>query len=131
MIPCALLEIAENDKTLWRNRSFLQDITQTWINKFVAFAISVPQIKQEHLLELSTWEHAENLYGALRTEQEKLRAAAHAHQRSYVEREAVHEAIMKMTRFGILKYGLQLCMVETSTLGSIFVFKLMIDFLKD
>ena len=38
---------------------------------------------------------------------------------------------MKMTRYGIVKYGLQLCLVETSTLGSIFVFKLMIDYLKD
>ena len=38
---------------------------------------------------------------------------------------------MRMTRYGIVTYGLQLCLVETSTLGSIYVFKLMIDYLKD
>ena len=91
MIPYSfVLENVENDKTLWRNRSCLQDITQTWISKFVDFAISVPQIKQENLLELCTWEHAENLYGTLKAEQEKLRAASHARQKPYVEKEAVH-----------------------------------------
>ena len=35
-----------------------------------------------------------------------------------------------MTRYGVIKYGLQLCVVEVSTLASIFVFKLMIDYLK-
>ena len=109
----------------------MQAITQTWISKFVDFAISVRQIKQENLLELCTSEHAENLYGTLKAEQEKLRAAARAGQKSYVEKEAVHQAIMKMTRYGIVTYGLQLCLVETSTLGSIFVFKLMIDYLED
>ena len=68
----------------------MQAITQTWISKFVDFAISVPQIKQENLLELCAWEHAENLYGTLKAEQEKLRAEAHARQKSYVENEAVH-----------------------------------------
>lgn len=36
-----------------------------------------------------------------------------------------------MTRYGTIKYGMQLCVVEVTTLSSIFVFKLMIDFLKD
>ena len=36
-----------------------------------------------------------------------------------------------MTKVGVLKYGLQLCIVEVTTLGSIFVFKLMIDYLQE
>ena len=39
--------------------------------------------------------------------------------------------IKALTKWGVFKYGLQLCLVETSTLASIFVFKLMIDFLGD
>ena len=50
---------------------------------------------------------------------------------TYVERDAVRQEIGRMTRYGILKFGLQLCLMETTTLGSIFVFKLMIDYLKD
>ena len=38
--------------------------------------------------------------------------------------------VMQLTRKGIFKYGLVLCIVEISTLGSIFMFKLMIDFLQ-
>ena len=36
-----------------------------------------------------------------------------------------------MTRFGTIKYGLMLCVIEITTLGSIIVFKFMIDFLKE
>lgn len=36
-----------------------------------------------------------------------------------------------MTRNGIIKFGFQLCLMEITTLASIIVFKLMIDYLKD
>ena len=36
-----------------------------------------------------------------------------------------------MTRDGTLKYGLALCVVEVTTLFSIIIFKLMIDYLKE
>lgn len=36
-----LEQFEENDKTLWRDRTFLQDITQTWQNKFVDFSSRV------------------------------------------------------------------------------------------
>ena len=49
----------------------------------------------------------------------------------YVEKEAVKQEIMRMTRYGTIKYGLQLCVVEITTLSSIIVFKYMIDFLKE
>ena len=39
--------------------------------------------------------------------------------------------VMKLTVDGIFKYGAILCMVEMSTLASIFIFKLIIDLLKD
>lgn len=41
------------------------------------------------------------------------------------------DEIKRMTRNGTIKYGIQLCIVEVTTLASIFVFKLMIDFLKE
>ena len=47
----------------------------------------------------------------------------------YNEREAVRAEIRKLTIWGIFKYGMQLSIVEISTLGSIYVFKLIIDFL--
>ena len=36
-----------------------------------------------------------------------------------------------MTRYGTIKYGLVLCLIEITTLSSIIVFKFMIDFLKE
>ena len=39
--------------------------------------------------------------------------------------------VMKLTVEGIFKYGSALCVVEVSTLASIYIFKLMIDLLKD
>ena len=36
-----------------------------------------------------------------------------------------------MTKYGTIKYGMQLCIMEICTLGSIFVFKLMIDYLQE
>ena len=117
----------ENDRTLWRNRTFLQDITQTWINKFVSFSCKVHQLKKENLLELREEEHAANLYEELRSEQKRIKSESD----DYVEFVEVHKEIMRLTKWGILKYGLILCVMEFATLGSIFVFKLMIDFLKD
>lgn len=49
----------------------------------------------------------------------------------YIEKHAVKQEIMRMTKVGTLKYGLVLFIIEISTLGSIFVFKFMIDFLKE
>ena len=43
----------------------------------------------------------------------------------------VRKEIKSLTYWGILKYGMQLSIVEISTLASIFVFKLIIDFLGD
>ena len=34
---------------LWRNRTFWQDITQTWLTPFVNFSCSVEKVKVEHL----------------------------------------------------------------------------------
>ena len=39
--------------------------------------------------------------------------------------------VMKLTKRGIFKYGAVLCIVEISTLGSILMFKFMIDFLEN
>ena len=116
----------ENDLTLWRNRTFFQDITQTWINKFVSFSCRVHQIKKENLLELREEEHAANLYDELKSGQNYIKSGTD----DYVEFVEVHKEILRLTKLGILKYGLILCVMEFATLGSIFVFKLMIDFLK-
>ena len=71
------------------------------------------------------------LYGDLQTRQAALKAELAAKKRSYVEREVVAAEIKRMTMAGILRYGMTLCLTETSTLGSILCFKFMIDFLKD
>jgi len=47
------------------------------------------------------------------------------------EAEAMKRMVMKLTVDGIFKYGAILCLVELSTLASIFIFKLIIDLLKD
>ena len=47
------------------------------------------------------------------------------------EAEAVKKMVMRLTVDGIFKYGGVLCIVETTTLASIYCFKLMIDLLKD
>ena len=41
------------------------------------------------------------------------------------------KAIREMTLYGTLKYGMVLCIVEITMLGSIFCFKLMIDYLEE
>ena len=51
-------EFEENDRSLWRDRSFLTDITQTWQSKFVTFAFKAPRILKENLLELGHGENA-------------------------------------------------------------------------
>ena len=47
------------------------------------------------------------------------------------EADAVKKMVMRLTVEGIFKYGAVLCIVEISTLASIYMFKLMIDLLKD
>jgi hypothetical protein len=54
--------LVTNDRNIWRERSFIQDITQTWLNKFVTFAATADQIRPENLCHLSDHEKAENLY---------------------------------------------------------------------
>ena len=49
----------------------------------------------------------------------------------YIEKYAVKQEIMRMTKIGTFKYGLVLFIIEISTLGSIVVFKFMIDFMKE
>ena len=120
-----------DDRSIWRDRTFLQDITQSWQNKFVDFSQSVRQIRKENLLDLSRQEKACYLYSELQTQQTAVKSQLREQQREYCERDAVTDEIKRMTRFGTIKYGMQLCIVEVTTLSSIFVFKLMIDFLKD
>ena len=43
----------------------------------------------------------------------------------------MRDEINRLTLRGILVYGGELCIVEISTLGSILMFKLMIDYLKE
>ena len=105
----------------------MQDITQTWISDFVSFACRVHQLKKENLLYLREKEYASSLYEELKSEQKRIKSKNDI----YVEFEEVHKEIMRLTRWGILKYGLILCVMEFATLGSILVLKLMIDFLKD
>ena len=49
----------------------------------------------------------------------------------YDEADAVKKMVMRLSIHGILKYGAVLCIVEISTLGSILMFKLMIDYLQN
>ena len=105
----------------------MQDITQTWISDFVSFACRVHQLKKENLLYLRDKEYASSLYEELKSEQKRIKSESDI----YVEFDEVHKEIMRLTRWGILKYGLILCVMEFATLGSILVLKLMIDFLKD
>ena len=120
-----------DDLTIWRKRTFWQDITQSWQNKFVEFACKVTQIRKENLLELSWSERAANLYSELQTQQTALKSQLKTLKMNYVERDVVKDEIKRMTRAGVIKYGLQLCVVEITTLSSIIVFKLMIEYLKE
>jgi hypothetical protein len=43
----------------------------------------------------------------------------------------VRKGIMDLVKFGILKFGGQLAIVEITTVGSIFMLKLIIDMMKD
>ena len=94
------------------------------MNKFVRFSHTVERIRVENLLHLAKNEQAENLY-----EQVKIARVEQLH--GYNESEAVKKMAMKLTIKGIFKYGLVLCISEISTVGSIFMFKLMIDFLQN
>ena len=87
------------------------------------------QIRKENLLELNEEESAESLYAELTSEQAALKASAGKTTRGYVDKEAVKKEIIRMTRNGMIRYGLLLSIVEMTTLGSIIVFKFMIDFL--
>ena len=78
----------------------------------------------DNLLYLSNHERAISLY---RQVQEKKAR----HYPGKKEAEAVKKMVMKLTVEGIFKYGAVLCIVEVSTLASIYIFKLMIDLLKD
>ena len=78
----------------------------------------------DNLLYLSNHERAVNLYKEVKDKRGRLYAG-------YKEADAVKKMIMKLTVHGIFKYGSVLCIVEISTLAAIYIFKLMIDLLKD
>ena len=122
-----------DDRTLWRDRTFWQDITQTYLNDFVEFSRRVVQIRKENLLELAPYEKAESLYNDLMAEQnvKKALSGANNSDQGWNSKEAIHQEIWRMTKYGTIKYGMQLCIMEICTLGSIFVFKLMIDYLQE
>jgi len=46
-----------------------------------------------------------------------------------LQKEAVRKAIKRLTKVGVLKYGLMLCSVEGTTIASIYMLKQIIDFL--
>ena len=52
-----------DDKTIWRSRNLWEDLTQSWQNKFVAFASKVKYIRKDDLVELIREERAASLYG--------------------------------------------------------------------
>ena len=56
------MDINQNDREIWRKRTIWQDLTQTWLNKFVTFASKNPQIKPENLLFLAKKEQASSLH---------------------------------------------------------------------
>lgn len=78
----------------------------------------------DNLLYLSNHERAENLYKQVKDKRDSIYA-------DLKEADAVKKMIIKLTVNGIFKFGAVLCVVEISTLASIFIFKLMIDYLKD
>ena len=124
-------DLEENDTSLWRDRTFWSDITQSWQNKFVEFAGKCSNIRKENFMELRREERASILYGELEVNQVALKAKSKANQGRYIERDEVRAEIRRLTIYGTLKYGMQLLVCEISTLGSIVCFKLMIDYLKD
>lgn len=94
---------------------------------------------------LSPSETAQHLYDAIKRDNKTIAAAVALAQSPsgsvsgfalnqkaafLFKKEAVYHAIRKLARKGILKYGAQLCLVEAGTIGSIFMLKLIIDFLK-
>ena len=119
-----------DDRNIWRNRSVFQDLTQTWLNRFVDYASKAEQIKPEDLCLIAEKETARELYNEVKVRQRAEMDRAQNQQRAYRELDAVRKEVKSMTIWGIIKYGFQLSIVEVSTLCSIFVFKLIIDFLK-
>ena len=94
------------------------------MNKFVAFAQNVDQVTVDNLLFLCDNEKAVNLYN----DTKKRRDQSYG---DLDEAAAVKKMVMRLTVDGIFKYGSVLCIVEVTTLASIYCFKLMIDLLKD
>jgi hypothetical protein len=87
------------------------------------------QIKPEDLVLLHKTETARDLYGKITDRQRVEQSKALAKGKPLTEKEAVKREIWRLTNWGIIKYGGILCIMEISSLASIFVFKLIIDFL--
>lgn len=72
---------------------------------------------------LSDYEKAHHLY----SEVESVRSQEF--QKS--QRELIRSEIKRMTIHGIVYYGFMLTVLETSTLGAVYLLKLIIDYLKE
>ena len=106
------------DLDSWRNRTFIQDILQTWQSTFIEFSTKVEQVKVEHMVNLAQNEHAENLYSEVRP-----------YDLQESTRKQVRDSIKQMVKRGILVYGGQLFVCEFSSITSIYLLKLIIDHL--
>lgn len=107
---------------MWRNRTVIGDWTQSWITPFVEFANLKQRIKAENLMLLSDNEKAGFLYSEVR----QVRARNPASR----QQDLLRSEIKRMTWYGIWYYGLQLTALELSVLGSVYMLKLVIDYLK-
>lgn len=118
----ALYNLLTDDRRGWRDRTFLQDWLQTWQTPFVEFASAKKHIKAENLLLLSDCEKSKNLY------QEVLRVRAS--EGSGKQQDLIRREINNLTWYGIWYYGIQLTVLELSTLGAVYMLKLIIDYLQ-
>jgi hypothetical protein len=73
---------------------------------------------------LEDWQKAENLYTEVCN---KYRSVDGQEK----HREVVRNSINDLVKFGLIKFGGQLAIVEITTVGSIFMLKVIIDMMKD
>ena len=78
----------------------------------------------DNLLYLANHERAASLRKQVQDKRDRVYAG-------YKEADAVKKMILRLTVEGIFKFGTVLCVVEVSTLASIYIFKLIIDLLAD
>jgi hypothetical protein len=111
------------DRDLYRNRTWFQDYFQTYLHPFIAYAMQRPSITEADLLRLQDEDKTEAVFrewchnGSIG---EKGQAGAG---------DNIHTVIKRLTIRGIAKYSLQLVVVEVSQIASIYMIRVIIEYL--